>query len=219
VTAASVTLPAGSSAASPEALANQNNGTGIFTVQGKFPDQTTLDSNYADGTYHMQITGAGSTVYTANNLVLTGDVYPSTTPTITNTTWSNGALVVNPSASFTLNWGAFAGAAGTDRIVLSLQNTATGQSLFFQFLASSATSQTFGANFLQPNQTYQVSLDFLKTATFDTADITGATGLAAYARETGFNIQTVPEPSSVALVFVGAALVSVAGLRRRYRRA
>ena len=214
--AATVTLPAGSSASSPQGLSNANDGTGIFTFQGKFADQATLDSNYADGTYHMQITGASSTVYTANNLVLTGGVYPSTTPTITNTNWSGGNLVVNPSAAFTLNWGAFSGAGANDRIVLSLQNTTTGQSAFFAFLPSSATSQTFGANFFQPNQTYQGSIDFLKVASLDTTDIAGATGIAAYARETGFNIQTVPEPSTVAMMFLGVGcLGSLMAFRRR----
>jgi hypothetical protein len=215
VTAASVTLPSGSAATSPQALSNANDGTGNFTFQNKFADQATLDSNYADGTYHMQITGASSTVYTANNLVLTGGVYPSTTPTITNTNWSNGSLQVDPSASFTLNWGAFSGAAGTDRIVLTLQNTTTGQSAFFQFLPSSATSQTFGANFFQPNQTYQGSLDFLKVTSFDTADISEAVGIAAYARETGFNIQTVPEPSTVAMILLGAGLGGLVALGSR----
>ncbi|HLW36762.1 MAG TPA: PEP-CTERM sorting domain-containing protein [Chthoniobacterales bacterium] len=217
VTAASVTLPSGSTATSPQALSNANDGTGNFIFQAKFPDQATLDSNYADGTYHMQITGASSTVYTANNLVLTGGVYPSTTPTITNTNWSNGSLQVDPSASFTLNWGAFSGAAGTDRIVLTLQNTTTGQSVFLQFLSSSTTSETFGAGFFQPNQNYQGSIDFLKVATFDTTDISGATGIAAYARETGFSIQTVPEPSTVAMIFLGAGFAGIAALGSRRR--
>lgn len=221
VTAASVTLPSGSSATSPQALSNANDGTGNFVFEAKFPDQTTLDSNYANGTYSMSITGASSTVYHDNNLVLTGDTYPTTTPTISNTNWSNGALQVDPSASFTLNWNAFSDAPqnGTGRVVLTLQNTATQQSVFFSFLPSSATSHTFAAGFFQAGQTYQGSIDFLKTVTFDTSQVGEAIGIAAYARETGFTIDAVPEPSTIWMMLLGSGCLGSLVALSRHRRA
>src|SRR3981081_248102 len=199
-------LPAGRSATSPKTLTAANDGTGFFIFQDKLPDQATLDSNYANGTYGLQITGASSTIYSAN-LSLTGGVYPSVTPTVTNTNWISGNLVVDPSASFTLNWSVFTGNTASDKIVLTLTNTVTNQSAFFQFLAGSATSQTFGAGFFQPNVLYQANLMFVKVASTDTTSIAGSTGIAGYTNSNGFNIQTVPEPSGAVMLGIGAVLL------------
>lgn len=206
ITGGTVSLPAGSSATSPKTLTASNDGTGFYTFQDKLADQATLDSNYANGTYVLHITGASLTTYSAN-LSLTGGVYPSVTPTVTNTNWSGGNLIVDPSTSFTLNWGGFTGNTASDKIVLNLQNTATNQSVFFQFLAGSTTSQTFSAGFFQPNQLYKANLMFLKVASTDTSDIAGSTGLAGYATSNSFNIQTVPEPSGAVMLGIGAVFL------------
>src|ERR1022692_757035 len=117
ITGGTLSLPAGSSATSPQTLVSQNDvqNDGTYGFQQKFTDQPTLNSNFADGTYGLQITGASSATYNAS-LSLTGGVYPSLTPTITNTNWSGGNLIVDPSASFTLKWGAFTGSTASDRI-------------------------------------------------------------------------------------------------------
>jgi hypothetical protein len=192
ITGGTVSLPAGSSATSPQTLVLQNDGVindGTYAFQQTFADQPTLDSNYADGTYGLQITGSSATVYNAPNLILTGGVYPSLTPTITNTNWINGNLVVDPTASFTVTWGAFTGGTASDRIGVGIgrigEATAT-----FQVLPSSATSQTFPASYFQPDQTYRIHIIFLKVTTIDTTDIPGSTGFAGYGMETRFIIQT-----------------------------
>jgi hypothetical protein len=120
---------------------------------------------------------------------LTGGVYPSLTPTITNTNWSDDNLVVDPTANFTITWGAFTGGTASDGIGVGIgriqDDTAT-----FQVLPSSATSQTFPANIFQPNQTYRVHIIFLKGTATDTTDISGSTGSAGYGMETRATIQT-----------------------------
>jgi hypothetical protein len=204
ITGGSVTLPAGGSATSPRSLAAQNDGTGAYGFVAQFASQSALNTAYADGTYGLQITGASSTNYSAS-LSLSGDVYPSATPLITNTTWSGGKLVVNPSASFTLNWDAFSGATASDKIVLSLTNPSS-QIVFLQFLSPTTTSQTFTTGFFQPNQIYQGSLFFVKVTATDTTDILGSTGFSGFADETRFDLQTIPEPTTFAMLSLGAVL-------------
>ena len=215
ISGGTVSLPAGSSVASPQTLVAQNDGTGGYGFQQKFTDQASLNSSFNDGTYALQVTGFSSAIYNAN-LALTGGVYPSLTPTVTNTSWSGGNLLVDPSAPFTLTWGAFAGSTSTDHVFLSLQNAAF-QTVFSLVLPNSATSQTFAASFFQPNQTYKANLSFFKVATTNTTDIPGATGFASYNTANGFSIQTVPEPQSMALL-VGGGVSVVAVVRARHRR-
>src|ERR1019366_459144 len=57
ITGGTVSLPAGSSATSPQTLVLQNDGVindGTYAFQQNFADQPTLDSNYTDGTYGLQ---------------------------------------------------------------------------------------------------------------------------------------------------------------------
>jgi hypothetical protein len=191
ITGGTMSLPAGSSATSPQTLVPQTNpqNDGTYGFQQNFAAQATLNSNYADGTYGLQITGASSTIYNAS-LSVTGDVYPSLTPTITNTNWSGSALVVNPDASFTLTWGAFTGSTASDRIGLGIGRVQD-STVSFQVLPASATSVTFPASYFQSNQSYTLHLVFLKVATTDTTDIPGSTGFGGFGTETKFDIQPV----------------------------
>jgi HYR domain/Putative Ig domain/Galactose oxidase, central domain len=190
ITGATMSLPAGSSATSPQTLALQTNpqNDGTYGFQQNFADQATLNSNYADGTYNLQITGASSATYNAS-LSVTGDVYPSLTPTITNTNWVNGNLVVDPTASFTVTWGAFSGSTASDRIGVGVGRVQD-STVSFQVLPASTTSVTFPANYFQPAQGYALHVVFLKATTTDTTDIPGSTGRGGFGRETKFSIQT-----------------------------
>jgi hypothetical protein len=191
ITGGTMSLPAGSSAASPQTLVAQTNpqNDGTYGFQQNFAAQATLASNYANGAYGLQITGASSTIYNAS-LSVTGDVYPSLTPTITNTNWSGGSLVVNPAAPFTLTWGAFTGSTASDRIGLGIGRVQD-STVSFQVLPASATSMTFPASYFQSNQSYTLHLVFLKVATTDTTDIPGSTGFGGFGTETKFDIQPV----------------------------
>jgi hypothetical protein len=191
ITGGTLDLPGGSSASSPKALVLQNDGVindGTYAFQQTFADQATLDSNYADGTYGVHVTGASAATYNAS-LSLTGDVYPSSTPNITNTNWISGNLVVDPAASFTVTWGAFTGGTASDRIGVGVGRiqdaTAT-----FQVLPSTATSVTFPAGFFQSDDSYRIHIVFLKVTATDTTDISGSTGFAGYGKATRVTIQT-----------------------------
>jgi hypothetical protein len=191
ITGGTVSLPAGSSATSPQTLVLQNDGVindGTYAFQQTFADQPTLNSNYADGTYVLQINGASSTIYSAS-LSVTGGVYPSLTPTISNTNWIDGNLVVDPTASFTVTWGAFTGSTTSDGIGVGVGRIQDAEATF-QVLPSTATSYTFPASYFQPDQTYNIHIIFVKVTATDTTDISGSTGSAGYGRETRFTIQT-----------------------------
>ena len=212
ITGGTVSLPAGSSATSPQTLVLQNDGVindGTYAFQQNFADQPTLDSNYADGTYVLQINGASSTIYSAS-LSVTGGVYPSLTPSISNTNWIDGSLVVDPSASFTINWGSFTGSTASDGIGVGIgriqDETAT-----FQVLPSTATSYTFPASYFQSDQTYRIHIIFLKVTATDTTDIPGSTGSAGYGRETRFTIQTTGSNSGTAVNISTRGFVETGG--------
>jgi hypothetical protein len=104
LTSASITLPAGSTHPSPQALAPAGNGDFSF-VSSDSPTQAELDARFNNGTYGFNITG-GSGSYSAS-LVLAGNAYATPPPTITNTNWSSGALVIDPGQDFTLTWNSF----------------------------------------------------------------------------------------------------------------
>ena len=191
VVGGTVSLSAGSSATSPQTLVLQNDGVindGTYAFQETFADQPSLNSNYADGTYVLQINGASSAIYNAS-LGITGGVYPSLTPSISNTNWSNGSLTVDPSGSFTINWGNFTGSTASDGVGVSVGRIQDDTSSF-QVLPSTSTSYTFPANFFEPDQSYRVHIVFLKVSATDTTDISGSTGFAGYGRDTRVTVQT-----------------------------
>ena len=108
---ASITLPPGSTNPSPQVLASDGNGNFTFASPDS-PTQAGLDAQFNNGTYGFSITG-GSGSYSAS-LVLTGNAYVGPLPTITNTNWSGGVLVVDPAQDFTLTWNPFSNFSADD---------------------------------------------------------------------------------------------------------
>ncbi len=184
ISSGTVSLPAGSAAPSPETLISQGI---VFQLEQKYADLPTLNSQYADGTYQFQITGASSTTYHAS-LAITGGVYPSVTPQVTNAGWTDGALLVDP--AFTLTWTGFSGSTPSDKIAIYVQNAAKDQALFFLILPATATSQSFATSPLPVNQILNFGLAFIKVTATDTTDITGATGYGGYITDNSFAVAT-----------------------------
>lgn len=203
---ASVTLPAGSTNPSPVVLGSDGNGNLTFAGPNSLT-QTGLDGQFNNGTYGFNITG-GSGSY-SGSVALTGNAYPAAAPTITNTNWAGGALVVNPAQSFTLTWNSFSNFNAGD--LVGLQD----DSGTFQFnYNTNTTSQFFAAGSLAPNTSYAFTLIFEDVANINTSSIPGAPGQASYIDNTRFTVQTAPEPSTALLLLSGAVLC----LRRRTLR-
>ena len=169
---ASVTLPAGSTNQSPQALGPDGNGNLFFFSAGS-PTQGGLDAQFVNGSYGFNITG-GSGSYSAS-LALTGNAYPAAAPTITNTNWSGGALVIDPAQNFTFTWNSFSNFSPGDVITLSDESGA------FNFAFNSdTTSQLIPAGSFAPNTSYTFHLVFHDVAETDTSSIPGAIGFAMY---------------------------------------
>jgi hypothetical protein len=100
------------------------------------------------------------------------------------------AQAINPTEDFTLNWTAFSGGGAGDEITVDVIDTSTGVDVYPSpkygcpdALDGTATSFLIPANTLTTNQTYQVSLLFVKVLTLDTNSIPGVALLAG--TETG----------------------------------
>jgi hypothetical protein len=213
ISSGTVSLPAGSGAPSPETLTSLGI---VFQLEQKYADLTSLNSQFADGAYQLQITGASSTTYHAS-LAITGGVYPSVTPQVTNSGWTTGALLVDP--AFTLTWTGFSGSTPSDKIAIYVQNDAKDQTLFFLILPATATSQSFATLSLPVNQIYNFSIAFIKVTATDTTDITGATGYGGYITANSFVVATpqlrttaVSKTNSGANVLLQTTSVGIANL-------
>jgi hypothetical protein len=197
---ASVTLPAGSTNPSPQALGPDGNG-GLDFNDGSVT-QAGLDAQFNNGTYGLNITG-GSGSYSAN-LTLTGNAYPASTPTITNTNWSGGALVIDPTQNFTFTWNSFSDFSPGDAVALFDENGA-----FNFYFDTNTTSQFIAAGTLAPNTTYTFRLTFNHLVDTNTSSIPGASGSAGYQHNTGFTIQTVSGPPTIISPLVASSTVGV----------
>jgi len=190
----SLTLPAGSASASP--LAYILNGNGNLSLSGpNSPTQAGLDAEYNTGTYVFNING-GSGSYSAS-ITTPADAYPASTPTITNTNWSGGALVIDPAQSFTLTWNSFSNFSTGDSVQLFDSSGA-----FNFFYNTNTTSQTFAADTFAPNTSYAFTLGFSDDAANNDSSIPNALGEALYINDTRFTVQA-PEPSTTAILSIG----------------
>lgn len=171
-------------------------GTLLFLVQ-KFASQSNLDATFPSGTYLMNISGVHDG-YRAFALNLPADAFP-TAPQVTD--WA-AAQNVNPAAGFTLTWNPFAGASGSDDIMVQAVDT-LGNVVSDVSLPNTATSSLFPAGTFQSGQSYQVQLQFRHFTTVDNTTFLGATGSARFESKTFINLSTTGgtvTPPSLAIV-------------------
>lgn len=109
------------------------------------------------------------------------------------------AQAVNPQQDFTLRWNAFTGAGAQDSISLVVSSTnLPGNTVVFEApdfcvpreLPVTATSIVIPANTLQPNQTYQATLTFVRLGYFSTNTVPDMAGTAYLVHSTDFTIRT-----------------------------
>jgi hypothetical protein len=125
--------------------------------------------------------------------------------TVPSGNWLGGQLVIDPTQNYTFSWNSFANASGSDLISFNISNS----SLSSPTLAFTATGFTLPAGTLTPGTTFAAQLSFIHVTSQNAADVNVGQGLAGYGSEVDFTIQTVPEPSSWALLFAGAAILLV----------
>jgi len=98
-TASTLTLPGGST----QAVAFTG-GNGDYEIDAWFASKAAMDAAYPDGTYTLAGAAIPSLSY-----AMTPDSYPAATPTVTGSTgtWSGGVLMIDPSASATIDFSDF----------------------------------------------------------------------------------------------------------------
>jgi hypothetical protein len=160
-------------------------------IKEAYASQASLDTADPDGNYIITL----NTVHDGNKSItlnLSGVPFPNA-PHISNFT---AAQSVNPGAGFTLTWDAFSAGTVNDFISVDIEDP-TGNGGFSSSnpgspgaLNGMATAFVVPANALQPGKVYSAKLTFIKTTATDTTSYPGVVGLAAYFRETDFNLTT-----------------------------
>ncbi|MDQ6654234.1 MAG: hypothetical protein M3Y80_00275, partial [Verrucomicrobiota bacterium] len=174
-----------SGSASPRAYTGSTSGD--FSILDTFTTQAQLDAAYPTSTYNLAVnTTAGPFSKSISYFAFFG--YPPTPRlTVPAASWQNGAIVIDPTADYTLTWGAFTGAQATDAIQLAI----AGSGLSLSPFPATQTSYTIPAGSLQPNTNYACELAFLRVAGATAADANFGAGYATLVRKTAFTIHTI----------------------------
>ena len=170
---------------------------GTLQFNQNFLTLTELNTAFPNGTYTMTLntvaSGASAPTTLSSTVTITGNDYP-VTPKITNTNWTGGRLVIDPTKSFTFTWPAFTGSNSGDTINFQIEN---GGNVNQTVPADGAhNSYVLAANTLAPNTFYTGVLQF---SDFEAGSSgTSLPGGALFYRQVYFVIQTgtVAPPSS-----------------------
>lgn len=164
---------------------------GQLQLTQNYATQTNLDNADPDGNYTFTFNTVHNGTQTSS-LNLSGNTYPSP-PHLSN---YNAAQAVNAGADFTLAWDPFVGGTMRDFIVVDVVDPSLG--LVFSTdgpgtpnaLNGTVTSVVIPANRLSPGTTYQATVLFIKTTTFDTNSYPGVYGVAGYLSQTRASLTT-----------------------------
>ncbi len=197
-TAATLTLPSGSSQPLTKRFADDNE----FSFEKTFPTKAALDAAFPSGTY--RLTGAGLPGLSLN---LPADAYANVTPQVTNGTWNaGGLLVVNPAQATTITINTFTGYAAAGAMSLmsieifgrndnvSLRNQALSAANPFGLPVSTApiTAITIPAGTLTNGRVYEGSVEFTTITTFDATTIPGSGAGVLFSKSLRFFIAAQP---------------------------
>lgn len=188
ITAASVTLPGGT-----QKNLNSMPLGGFLYFSDTLASEAALDAAYPGGNYTLRFTPSGQA-----ERVITMNL-PAAWPPVPKVANYSEAQAVNPQQDFTLHWNAFTGAGAQDSISLVVSSTnLPGDTVVFEApdlcvpreLPVTATSIVIPANTLQPHQTYQATLTFVRIGYFSTNAVPDMAGVAYLIHRTDFPIRT-----------------------------
>ncbi len=165
-----------------------------------------LNAAFPDGNYTFTINTSTPNTYNST-LALSGVTYPTDIGTISNTNWSGGELVIDPTQSYTFTWNA----SNDLHLDFGLNNTTINENIINSG-SGLPSSYTMAANTLAPGQSYLGNLGFAN-GVIDTSQISGVMGAAYYQNNTQFTIVTTPEPAAGILLLT--AVVAMGLLTRR----
>ncbi|MEY4916844.1 MAG: hypothetical protein RL616_757 [Verrucomicrobiota bacterium] len=176
-------------------LRTLTNSDGEFQLEQGFSSKNALDTNYGPGNYvfTIQAVNDGTNKPTLN---LAAENYPGL-PKLAN--WPD-LQAVEPALPLEVSWGAFTNGTTNDFIQVEV-NTLTGENvattpdlLSVAALNGTSNSVVMPANTLDYGVTYQGRLLFVKRTALALTNYPGASGVAAYFRETKFPLVTLPAP-------------------------
>ena len=166
-----------------------NSNKGDYEANASFSTKSALDTRYPNGGY--KLTAGSSPAATVN---VTGDLYP-VAPQVTNGTWQNNVLVVDPTQNYTFNFNSFAtyGSSGVgsyegfqissegggDNVSIK-QDYATVAVAGATISATPFTSYTLPAHTLTAGLPYRVPLQYFTVTSLDTTTIPGTTVVGGY---------------------------------------
>jgi hypothetical protein len=172
---------------------NDSFGT-TFDAEAAYASKTDLDRFFPNGTYQVSL----NTVHDGNrsvSLTFPADNYPNN-PTVSNLA---SLQALDPTQPFTINWGSFVGASADDFVDVIIENEQF-QEVFESDhdegsgLNGNSTSIQIPANTLSPGRKYYAKLTFAKIVAFDDTTYPGAEFVAAFGKETEFEITTSGTP-------------------------
>ena len=163
-------------------------GDGSLTYDAYFGSQANLDSAFGSGGYSLDIRGSMQE-FTPTLHVSGASSFPPEIPKISNFPFSNGELVVHPTAAFTLSWNSFASHDFVDDVIV-LTIARGNATVLREVLAPTVTSRAFAANFFQAEQVYTIEISFVKVVERNFASISGSTGLTGFASATRIVMST-----------------------------
>ncbi len=199
-----LTPPAGATGTVTYAINSDN--TRVKDTQ-YFTSANALNSAFPDGNYTFTINTSTPNTYTST-LALSGITYPTDIPTISNTSWSGGNLVIDPTVNNTITWNA----SNDAHLSFGLENSSAFINAF-NTGSGLPTSYMIPANTLLPGVSYAAQLD-VAVGTLNTSSISGVLGATYYQDATYFTVVTTPEPAAGFLLLLGAAAVGLMVRRR-----